>query len=468
MKKHISIIGSCVSRHIFNTRILEDAFEVDRYAYQVCAWDMFGGLIGVGKDKVASCYKEEFTARMVWYDLDKVTAREMELAASEYLMVDLYTIIQTAWEFSRCGSVAYAQTSYDRYSQFLEAIEKHDEWKDISIRRIPYGEVPQDKIEIGLGRFADWVLKHYLPENVIINIPPFAKRYYDITGELHEYSQSLLSEFDKLLRHIKKYSYLLAELIPGSKVLAMCDVDVTSQYGVYDDIRRTVPTEMHYTDEDYVKYSTMLLDLLGLPYSLCVDGRLSAVGYECMRYRNLYLSTRKQVNSSAQRTQVLNVAVTNLNSYVRGIENLNDFIVVIAAKDEAKNLISKFTEHDRLGLDMSLIFRGSYIAIVDNLRGFVYERAEAVSQQYEYSIDDTRIVVQSAGYTSGNASSIKVIKDGVEEELSLNRRGLNIVILNSRTLELVDKFKCDTHLDGSLEVQSIYLARQLAEPHIKV
>ena len=40
-KKHISIIGSCISRHMFNTSILEETFIVDKYAYQVCAYDFF-------------------------------------------------------------------------------------------------------------------------------------------------------------------------------------------------------------------------------------------------------------------------------------------------------------------------------------------------------------------------------------------------------------------------------------------
>ncbi len=225
---------------------------------------------------------------------------------------------------------------------------------------------------------------------------------------------------------------------------------------------------MHYTDEDYIKCAYMLLKLLGISSPECSDGGLSMLGYECMRWRNLYLATRASLNRAAAAPQVVDVALSDLNSYVKGIENLEDFIVVIAAKDEAKNMISNFTEKSALGLEMPLVFRGSYIAVVDKRRGFVYENASSERLYYKYEVMEGAITVESAGYTSGNMSSIKLSYGETTVELSQNRRGLNIALLNSQTLELVDSFKCDTHLDSRLEVQSQYLARLVAQPKIKV
>ncbi len=203
MKKHISIIGSCVSRHIFNTPLLEATFTVDRYAYQVCAWDMFGDAFPVEKSALSAYYKEEFTARMVWYDLAKVAAREVEAAGSEYLMVDLYTLIQNVKRFELGDKVAYAQVSYDRYSPFLGAISKHDGWQDINVTTLPYTALDSSVIEAGLRRFAEWVITCYKPENVVINIPSFSKQYFDINNNLAVYPEELLLQFDALLAYIK-------------------------------------------------------------------------------------------------------------------------------------------------------------------------------------------------------------------------------------------------------------------------
>ncbi len=56
-------------------------------------------------------------------------------------------------------------------------------------------------------------------------------------------------------------------------------------------------------------------------------------------------------------------------------------------------------------------------------------------------------------------SSIVLKINDSTTELSLNKRGLNFVLLNAKTLDVVDTFKCDTHLDPDLTIKSIYLSK---------
>ena len=469
-KKHISIIGSCVSRHLFNTPILESTFTVDRYAYQVCPWDAVREGLNISKDEVQKYYKEEFTARMIWYDLAKVSLSEVESMKSEYLLIDLYTMIQDVISFSLNGKTVYAQVSYDRYSSFINAIETAS-WKDMVVQREGYSKKDDSFYLEGLERFAKWVLENFEPEKVIINIPPFATNYFDIENNYKRYSDAGIAHQKVRFEWMQAMSCALAELIPGSKLLRLCDEPSTAQFGIYDVVNDNPPTNVHYTDEDYLRYSERLLETVGLEYPKTVHNALTPLGFECVRFRNLYLKTRemcKKTQAPKVETEKIFVYETNLNEYVQRIENLEDFIIVISAKDEAKYSLAKFTERDKLGLKMELVFRGSYIAVVDKSRDFVYENASEEKQSYDYEADGCTFSVCSGGYLSGNASSIKREMNGESNEFSQNRRGLNIAIFNSKSFELVDMFKCDTHLDTALKIDSLYLADRIVNYKVKV
>ena len=469
-KRHISIIGSCVSRHMFNTPALEELFTVDRYAYQLATWDICSPGLEIGRDEINKYYKEEFTARMVWYDLAKVTLTELELAESEYLLIDLYTIIQNVRAFTLGGNTVYSQVSYDRYSNFINAKESGSSWRDIVFEVKSLREIDEQTIINGFARLAEWVKKNYKPENTVIMIPPFAKRYIKIDNEICSYSEEYLKTQEGSKNTVEKYSIMLSSMIPGSHLLDLSREPVLAQYGIYDDIKRIVPTDVHYTDENYVRYSELFLRVLGINSPATVCGEHTPIGYECIRFRNLFLKKREEAKAvvGASQTETILTLETNLNEYVKRINDPKDFIIIISAKDEAKNLISRFTEKEKLGLKMELIVRGSYIAVVDMSRNFIYEYASADAQSYEYKVGDVSFVIESRGYASGNFSSIKRIRDLVSEEFSENRRGLNIALFNAKTLEIVDRFKCDTHLDTDLKVESRYVARLVTDYKIKI
>lgn len=139
----------------------------------------------------------------------------------------------------------------------------------------------------------------------------------------------------------------------------------------------------------------------------------------------------------------------NVNEYFSDMKHFRNKIIVISAKDSASNYINRCHMREALHLEMHVGQRNSYVAVVDNKRGFVWENASPTGQDCSYKVGRRYIDIISCGYDSGNRSSIKI----GDREFSHDRRGLNVAVFHCRTLELVDSFFVDTHDDGSLAVR---------------
>ena len=140
-----------------------------------------------------------------------------------------------------------------------------------------------------------------------------------------------------------------------------------------------------------------------------------------------------------------------LNDYFKNPRRLKNKIIVISAKDEASRYVANFTAASALGLGMKMKFRASYVAVVDMKRDFLYERSSGGNIECSYKVENKYIDIVSAGFESGNFSSIRV----GDSEYSHNATGLNFVILKNKSLRLVDSFFADSFLDGTLTVKRI-------------
>ena len=141
----------------------------------------------------------------------------------------------------------------------------------------------------------------------------------------------------------------------------------------------------------------------------------------------------------------------NLNEYFKKPRRFKNKIIVISVKDEASRYISNFNAASDLGLCMKIKFRASYVAVIDMKRDFLYEKQSDSKIECSYKVNSKYIDIISAGFNSGNISSVKV----GDREYSPNATGLNVVILKSKSLRLVDRFVCDSFLDSTLAVKRI-------------
>lgn len=131
---------------------------------------------------------------------------------------------------------------------------------------------------------------------------------------------------------------------------------------------------------------------------------------------------------------------TTLNDVFNSIPHKK--LVIIAVKDDASQRLPKFFS-DKLdetyGSQLSkLKFRASYLAIFEKGK-LTYEKMDSLnSVVFDQLIDGHSTLIKSAG-GKGNTASIKI--DG--QEVSLNKRGLNIV--SSDSLNSYSSFNFDTY-----------------------
>lgn len=138
-----------------------------------------------------------------------------------------------------------------------------------------------------------------------------------------------------------------------------------------------------------------------------------------------------------------------MNEYFNHIGKFKDKIIVISAANDCSGHIGKFHEKEHFGLQMHIGYRNSYVAVVDFKRDFVYEHADKALHDCSYQVGNRYIDIISAGFDTGNLSSIVV--DGVD--FSKNKRGLNIVVFHYRTLAVVDSFWVDSCEDENLVIR---------------
>ena len=140
-----------------------------------------------------------------------------------------------------------------------------------------------------------------------------------------------------------------------------------------------------------------------------------------------------------------------INSFFKEIQ-IEKYVIIFSVLDDAFRYWKNFTQRKRIGLEEELIFRNSYIAIIDAKTSFKFEKQESKYIEYNYKTEGLNILVSSAGYQNIPFKSQIIVND---IDYSKNIRGLNVVLVNKSTKKVDYAFNCDLCLDDSLSINSI-------------
>jgi hypothetical protein len=144
--------------------------------------------------------------------------------------------------------------------------------------------------------------------------------------------------------------------------------------------------------------------------------------------------------------------INNLNEYFSKLKeiNKNNILILISIQDEGTSQFIHFKESFKNFslMDLSDKFRHSYLAIFTSDGKIYNEALNNLRVEKSIPFGKNSIEVISAGFESGNISSIRI--NGTE--YSKNRRGLNIVVFDTETSEVVDSFNVDTYEDSELKI----------------
>ena len=436
-KKHISIIGACTSRNLFNSCFMKELFDVDCYVFQRCTWDFFGESLNIPKEDIFGLNIPEFTARMLWYALDKVTIQQLEKAKSEYLLIDLHQIRATVFKVQYNGKTVYMQRTGNNDPNIIEELKKNPKYSNIIVEKV---EPDEELIKSGLSKLAEWVKSHYDESKVIIHFCKNATKFRKY-NEIYDFNELQIKRNAEGLAIVEKYTNFLKDELKNAVYIEDGN-EIVAIYNENDSLKDIQPPSEHLSGLDNINISLNL-----------VNKTIPNLSYE----KNYILEKEYDFLEQKYYNQIIDFNdikkyILNINNYFSNIQNLQDYIVVISVKDEASTNSKYFRAKSLLGLKFNVGYRSSYIAIVDKSNNFVYEDSSQEKINYNYAINDTFINIQSAGFNCGSYS--KIIIDGVD--YSPNKRGLNIVLIRKKDFVVVEKIRCDFLAGKDLFIEKFY------------
>ncbi len=438
--KSFSIIGSCVSRELFNDVRLINECKIDCYAFQNTVWDMFGDSLNVPSEIINSIPVENFTRRIVDYDLNKTAIRDLERAKSEYIVIDLFPIYMDAVKVTFNKKTAYLRSVK---ANFIHDFFLMNPVKGYSFELLRFNQIDTVYVKNGLKKLAEWLKANYEQEKIIINYPIICDKYYDADDILTDYTEKRKRELNEQKELITYWSEFLASLLPNCVNFTPKLKEKYARYRLADNLKNSA-VPVHYTSENAISIVSQFMDIFK---DGCFESERDSE-FELLKKDDLHTS-----NVACKLNAIVNMTasslITSLNNYVSNVLDLKKHVVIIATKNQASTKINKFFNKNKLGLKMELVANQSYVAIINKAGNFVKELS-AVKEAVSLSCKYKRLNICAHSDFVKNISSITV--NG--KEYSSNRRGLNFVILDNKTFEVVDTFYCDTHSDNFLIVQS--------------
>lgn len=427
--KNISNIGSCVTRDILNFEPIKKEFNVNFYAFQVNVWDMFSPGIELEQEIINNIPIANFYRKMLDLDVNKKIIPELSKVRSEYIIIDLYVLCKEFLEVSYKNKSVFINNNActDIYNYFQN---KQELGVQVSLHTV--NDLDDDLVKDGLKKFANYLIINYKIENIIIMYPVFNEKYENKDGIITPYQGKELELIKRNENIVYKYTDYLKSLLPHCKILLpklMNKYCVT----VKTDQNISKPNSVHCNMLNNCKIANQLLELMGKPPVQEID--LLSKEYSKLNIEHFALVEKLRYMKD-------NLCMS-LNSYVDKFLDLKKHIVIVSVKHEAATKLHKFYNKNKLGLNLQIEKAQSYIGIINVLDNFKYEKSSNDCIAYIYKYKNLKIDIISAGAHCGNTSSIKINGN----EYSENRRGLNIVIINNETLEIVGNFFCDTYAD---------------------
>ena len=165
--------------------------------------------------------------------------------------------------------------------------------------------------------------------------------------------------------------------------------------------------------------------------------------------------------------------INNLREYFAYLKKDSKYVVVLSGRDECASQWGGFLEVSGLSLRKDVLWRNSYVAVIDE--GTVkidVKSSEELNRNYEfaaghpnYSVEYLgdklkvscvplkccKIKIKSRGFTeSPGRDRSEIIVDNID--YSMNRIGINIVVINKETGVVVDSINVNTYSDPGLRI----------------
>lgn len=449
MKKHISIIGTCCSREIFNNSILQSIFDIDLYVFKnnpfsFCDSPESG--LNLPKEIINKLPAEEFIKRNIEYDINKSAIKELLSKNSEYVIVDLYSFCDPIYKVSYNDKATFISTNnFDYYNKLLiETCNKNG--LTITCDKIQLSDIDQNIVIGGIIKFAHFLNEHY--NNIIINNIKPTHQYFDLDNNIKPFDYKKFDYNKKNIDIVEHYTNILVDNVHNPKILNW-DESFVSRV-IYPTDIPTPPNMVHLLNENYENLALQLLKLLDISYNEYWTNLMGPFSYSYELLQNKFQLLQYKYENLKKSLYC------NINTYTNWLSTLKHHLICFCCHADMQNKIKHWHNKNILGLNFNVGFRESYIGIIDTKNNYTFETNsnEEISFIYEIPNVEDKIYIKSNGFYATSDSSI-IYKN---KEYSKQKRGVNIFVLDLVSNEIIDQAHCDTCLDDELRIDSSMLS----------
>lgn len=275
-------------------------------------------------------------------------------------------------------------------------------------------------------------------------------------------SQSIIKEAIRLSRFAEKHSNKSFLIVTDSDSASY--VKTLATYFFSPNVRITSKDKLK---EKFDEDGTIIFANTEIPISdvenyetVPIDYVISTGNFELSRtqncQKNMMFSSKYyslfQINDSSKPVYLNWTEIQDFDSYFSRYDQFKEnYVLIVSVRDEASNALKdeQILKMNQCGLEKTEELnrlRSSYICIIEG--GKCLYSAASLTEILNYSgilTNGKSIKVISGGYDAGNLSSIKIN----DIEYSINKRGLNIVLYDLISEEVVDSVCIDTYVSAN-------------------
>lgn len=239
--KEIDIIGTCLTRELFN---YTKEYKVKTYIMQQSIYTINSNPYPIKQEDIELTDNFKFKVRMVYYDFNKIAFQQLSVNPSEYLIVDLADQIRNLVILDDFDNIRLIATS-----SIIEVLSK----LNIKYHIYDIDSLTNEEIYFFMQQFIEIILSLYDSKKIILNKVQLKNEYYE-NNEKKYIDESILVYRRK--KTIEKMEKIFVNLIPDCKILE-------TKYEPILDINHRLggPHPGHF-EEIYYKYKMELLDRL--------------------------------------------------------------------------------------------------------------------------------------------------------------------------------------------------------------
>lgn len=443
-----NIIADCVSRDICNPLIEKGAAQVLQYtAFSNPFSAVAEKGLEIDYDDLSDYTCHNFEKRSMCHDINKTVFEYVFKKKSDYLIINM----DNADRGLLINDKGYVITNNCMVRKNRERLNADYGMGDYV--EFPLTEITDSMWDEALRKFAERILEHYTPDQIILHKFFAVPQFIGKNGTIYEFANKNFIKFANNI--VNKANEIIESKLYNPHVIDFPDFvlgDSTHKFGL---------SAHHYFDE-YYEYGAKALEIImeKLPYqqekSILLDLKNQAsrkfelIQYSCKyeEYKNKYdqLRTIKTISENKRNYNSLQIAglrknITDVVLYIEFLGALKwDYLIVLAIRDTVgKNFQNVIQEIKKLGFTkLSDDFRRTYVGVLSKGELLCDAAGDGI-EDMKYTNKELGLSVLSSSFERLNKAEI--IIDGID--YAVNIRALNFVVYDIENRVLIDSVGYD-------------------------